>query len=364
MTASPVVAGPVVAKLVPLDAVPDALFAGAPFQSSAGWWRCVSAAGLPPDAAPLLLLADEAGRPAGLLPLCDGQHGLAGLITPYTCLFQPLAAPGVDLVALGCAFGRACAAWPVLRLDALDAGWPGWPPLLEGFAAAGWRAAWFDGFGNWHAVVPAGWEAYLAARPGALRQTIRRKLRRAERDPALGFTLARRPDEVAPALAAYQEVYRASWKPPEPYPAFTPACLAEAAASGVLRLGVLRRADQPLAAQYWILEPCPGEGKVATLLKLAHDETARSLSPGTVLTAWMIRTLLAEGVAALDFGRGDDPYKQLWATGRRQRRGLVLAQPWRPRGAAALARQALAGWRTSQRPHAGIPDPGSPPPDS
>jgi CelD/BcsL family acetyltransferase involved in cellulose biosynthesis len=325
---------------VPLVEVPAGLLAGLPFQSTAGWWRCVLAAGLPADRIPRLLLACDGAKPVGFLPLCDGPGGPAGLVTPYTCLFQPTAAPQADYVALGLAFARAVAA-PVLRLDALDPLWPGWGPLLAGFAAAGWRPAWFESFGNWHTDTPAGWPAYLAARPGALRETIRRKLGRAEASPEYRFVLARQPDEAAAALADYEVVYRSSWKPPEPFPRFNAAFVAEAAAADVLRLGVLHHAGTPIAAQYWTVETLPKKGCVATVLKLAHDENRRQLSPGTVLTAWMIRALLAEGVTALDFGRGDDPYKQLWATARRQRRGLILARPLHPRGAAALARQAL-----------------------
>jgi hypothetical protein len=334
---------------VAVDALPASLLDAAPFQSSVGWWRCVAATALAPDERPLLLLARQNGQPAGLLALRAGATGATGLVTPYTCLFQPLIAPDADLVTIGRAFGQACRTWPVLRLDALDADWPGWPGLLRGFAAAGWRAAWFDSFGNWHSRpedgAALGWEAYLTARPGALRQTVRRKLVRAERDPAQSFTLARTRHDLVTALPAYETVYRRSWKTPEPYPAFGPALLAEAAAAGVLRLGVLRQDDQPIAAQYWIVEARPDGEPTASVLKLAHDTAARALSPGTVLTAWMIRGLLEEGVTALDFGRGDDPYKQLWVSGRRQRRGLILAQPWRPQGAAALARQYLGAWR-------------------
>lgn len=345
-----------IAGFVALEAVPPALLAGAPFQSGLGWWRCVLAAGLPPGAAPRFLLASEGGRPMGMLPLCDGPDGLAGLVTPYTCLFQPMVAPGADLAALGRAFGQACAGWPVLRLDALDADWPGWPALLSGFAAAGFRAAWFDAFGNWHGDARQGWDAWLAARPGSLRETIRRKLPRAARDPALSFTLARAPDAAAAALAAYEAVYAKSWKQAEPYPAFAAAFVAEAAAAGALRVGVLSRDGEPvaapiaapIAAQYWIVDREAG-GSRATVLKLAHDEAAKSLSPGTVLTAWMIRGLLDEGVTTLDFGRGDDAYKRLWVDARRQRRGLILARPWRLRGAMALGRQTLGRWRAKTR---------------
>jgi CelD/BcsL family acetyltransferase involved in cellulose biosynthesis len=64
------------------------------------------------------------------------------------------------------------------------------------------------------------------------------------------------------------------------------------------------------------------------------------------LTALMIRHLLEEdGVRELDFGRGDDDYKRLWVSARRQRIGLILADPLHPMGLAALARQTLGRWR-------------------
>ena len=97
------------------------------------------------------------------------------------------------------------------------------------------------------------------------------------------------------------------------------------AAGGRLRLGVLRRGVDgvAVAAQYWVL----GGGQ-AWLLKLAHAEESRAASPGPALTALMVRHLLErDGVRALDFGRGDDPYKRLWVGQRRQRMGLVLADP-------------------------------------
>ena len=90
---------------------------------------------------------------------------------------------------------------------------------------------------------------------------------------------------------------------------------------------------QAVAAQYWTVA-----GGSATVLKLAHDDAWRPLSPGTVLTGHMIQGLLAEGVANLDFGRGDDDYKALWASLRRPRIGMLLANPRNPEGLLALAR--------------------------
>ena len=78
---------------------------------------------------------------------------------------------------------------------------------------------------------------------------------------------------------------------------------------------------------------------VATVLKLVHLENAKKSSPGTVLTAQMIRRLLdEEHVKALDFGRGDDPYKRTWANERRQRIGIMLMNPRRPGGLVSFCR--------------------------
>ena len=60
----------------------------------------------------------------------------------------------------------------------------------------------------------------------------------------------------------------------------------------------------------------------------------------------MLRPLLdQEHVVQIDFGRGDDAYKQGWATQRRQRVGVLLVNPWRGSGMAALTRHALGRLR-------------------
>ena len=318
-----------------LGALP--LLDGAPFQSGAGWWRAVAATAIAGRCRPAFPVVQRDGRPVLLMPLLHAPGGrLGALVTPYTCLYQPVAASPAELAPAAEALARHIG--PVLRIDAIDPAWEGWADVLRGFRRAGYRAAPFASFGNWH--EPLGgrrWDGYLADRPGALRETIRRRLRRAERDPELTFGVAG-PGEAAAYLAEYEQVHAQSWKQPEPFPAFASAFVAEAASAGVLRMAVLRRDGNPLAAQYWAVE-----GGVATVLKLAHVEAARTDSPGTVLTAWMIRRLIEdEGVSVLDFGRGDDPYKTQWATRRRQRSGLIVADPRHPRGAAALLRQAAS----------------------
>lgn len=310
------------------------------FFASRAWYDTLLAAALPEGAQPLLAVAED----ALLLPLLRQGGRLSTLVSPYTLDWRPLPAPGAGapaLVAAGRALGRALRFRAPIRLDTLDPAAPALAPLLEGCAAARLVALRFRHTGNWHEALPpgTGFEAWLATRPPALRNTIRRRLARAAKETALETAEAPGPALDA-AIAAYAEVRARSWKPGEPFPEFDAALLRVAAGLGLLRLGVLRaRADgAALAAQYWILDQ---GGRRASLLKLVHAEAARAASPGTVLTALMVRRLLDEdGVAELDLGRGDDDYKRLWVGGRRQRIGVELADPLHPAGLAALARAA------------------------
>jgi len=319
----------------------DGLFAAGPgFQSSRAWFEATIEAALPPGSHAMFLLCRDAGRPVAMLPLLQSPGGrMRGLSTVYTCLFQPLLASGLacpDVRRAGAALGAYCRRWPVVVLDAVDPLWKGLSPLLAGLRDGGLVARRFDHFGNWHQpVAGCSWPDYLAARPGQLRETIRRKTRACARDGRVRIEVVRSGDDLGPAIAAYEDVYRRSWKVPEAAPGFTAALLPRAAAAGVLRLGVLWVGTQPVAAQYWTM----ADG-TATVLKLAHDDAWRPLSPGTVLTAHMIRGLLDEGASELDFGRGDDDYKASWTSLRRPRVGVLLANPRDSRGLLALARHA------------------------
>ncbi len=322
-----------------------ALFGGDAF-STAGWYRSVAAAGLPDGALPAFLVATQAGRCVAVFPMRDGAGGLGSLTTPYSCLWHPLFAPDLDegtLQVLGAAFGRFCRRRGVTRLEAIDADAPWVAPLLAGMRSAALTPLWFAHFGNWFCSTQGlDWPAYLQQRPGRLRETIRRRTRRLMAKAE--FVLIDRPSNLDAALADYASVYARSWKAPEPFPAFNPALMRACADNGTLRLGLLRRAGTPIAAQFWIVR----DGW-AGVQKLAHDEAAHASAPGTVLTGLMIRHLLdEEHVAELDFGRGDDAYKQDWTGMRRQRHGVLLANPRRPAGIAATARHMAGRLRRRQ----------------
>lgn len=304
------------------------------------WWETAARHAMPANATLSFVIARIAHRPVALFPMRISASPAAfdAFSTPYTCLFSPSLADGLtdsEKFAVFAAFGRICRRWGTVRLDAMPANWPDLALLIAGVRSARMAVLQFDHFGNWHAMVAdMDWDRYLAGRPGALRETVRRRLRRAERQTDASFAVFASRDGIEAGIAAFESVYARSWKEPEPFPTFNAALMRAAAQAGWLRLGIWSIADRPVAAQFWIVN----RGK-ATVLKLAHDEAFKAHSPGTVLTALMLRRLLnEEGIGEIDFGRGDDPYKEGWTGQRRQRIGLMLINPLRLSGARAFGR--------------------------
>ena len=327
--------------------------------ASRAWYDTVLTNALPSGAEPVLA---ECGD-AALLPLVRQSGRMASMTTPYTLAWRPLFPDDAPTGALaaGRAFGAMIRHGPPVRLDALDPEAPGLARFLDGVAAAGLYVLRYAHFANWHEYLAEGasWAEYLQTRPSALRNTVARKLARS-RASLETEELSTPGEALERGIAAYEAVRAQSWKPHEPFPDFDRALIRALAQRGVIRLGVLRQAGNgaPLAAQYWVV----GGGR-ATVLKLAHVDAARDASPGTVLTATMIRRLIeSEGIRELDFGRGDDAYKQLWVRQRRERIGVVLADPRHPGGllavmshAAGHGRRRITAWLGSGR--RGAPSP-------
>lgn len=327
------------------------------FQAGAPWFALQLGACLEPGDRPrLLAIEDAGGRPALLLPLrrCAraarfrGTRELASACSVFTTRFEPPSPAGACAAAwqATAASLREADGYDVLDLNALPRDGAAFAALRDALAAAGFIVRPYFHFGNWYeAVGGIGFEDYMARRPSALRNTVRRKRRSLEREHVLEFPLWRDAADLQRAIETYERVYAASWKTPEPYPGFMPGLIRAAAAAGALRLGACLVDGVPAAVQLWLVA-----GGRATIFKLAYDERFRDASVGSLLTAEMARHALeADRVEEIDFGRGDDAYKRDWLAERRERWGLLAFHPRRPRALAAAALQGLAGLRPRRR---------------
>ena len=205
--------------------------------------------------------------------------------------------------------------------------------LAAAFRAAGWLVDVEPRTGSWRIdTTGMSFEDYWASRPGKLRSTFKRRAK------AAGLEIEIYDRFNPEAWAAYEAVYRASWKPEEGSFPFLRALAEQEGAAGALRLGIARKDGVPIAAQLWLVE-----NKEATIHKLAYAESAKELSPGTILGHAMFRHAIdTDRVRTIDYGTGDEPYKSDWMAERRQLWTLTARNPRTLRGLAGALRAKAA----------------------
>ena len=220
--------------------------------------------------------------------------------------------------------------------------------IKKGFKSAGWLVDDYFCFGNWYQPVePGNYSGYLAERPSALKNTLKRAEKKLNKSSGFRLDIIQTADEqLAIAIDAFNKVYKQSWKQPEPYPDFISGLCQLAAQNGWLRLGLIFLDDQPIAAQLWLVVE-----KKAYIVKLAYDKKFNQTSAGTVLSGALFRHVIdVDRVEVLDYLIGDDSYKRDWMSHRRERRGVVAFNPKCPLGMAkAILHFAGKYWRKLQR---------------
>lgn len=292
--------------------------------------------------------AIDSNRKALVLPLRFAKQGLVKSIEAlsnfYTSIYSPLQTPGSDgfiLRHILATATRECGNAHVMRFAPMDPSSPVYAHLLNELRAIGWTPFSFRCFGNWFLDVKDNWDGYLKRRSANMRSTIKR---RSKEFAAAGGVLEviTAVEDVDRAIAAFQDVYSASWKAPEPYPEFIPSLIRKLAAMGSLRLGIACLNGKAVAAQLWIV--C---GNKASIFKLAYHEDYAAYSPGTVLTGHLMRHVIEQDrVTEVDFLKGDDPHKRIWMSARRERLGIVAYNPATIIGFFLLVKEVL--WRLAK----------------
>ena len=280
------------------------------------------------------------------LSLDPAQPGwLRGLSNYYASLDSLMHTTTADRTAAARAVLRRlrsdqpeCAVLQLAPLDQESGDTAAWREALR---AEGWYTKQYFCFGNW--TLPCEGTAfadYMKARDSQLYNTWSRKAKKFKADGSgeARLQIAMRPEDVGPAMDAYEAVYAKSWKNAEPYPNFVRGWAEVCAREGWLRLGVAWVGDVPIAAQFWFTV-----NRHAYIFKLAYDEEFAKWSAGTVLTAHLMKqSLEVDRVVEVDYLTGDDPYKKSWMTQRRERVGLLACRLNSPRGLAVAAREVAA----------------------
>lgn len=293
------------------------------------WFRLL-AAHCPPPGRLLVARAEKDGRAAWLFLSVEGKAAEA-----YAAWYSLRVGVAGDRQSdVMTALARALRARGLSGVDLAPLDDP--EPLRAAFDAAGWVTRLDPKTGNWRIGTEGmRFADYWASRPGQLRSTFKRRAKAA----ALEIVIH---DRFNPAAwADYEAVYRVSWKPDEGSFAFLRALAEQEGQAGTLRLGLAYQDGTPIAAQLWTIEH--GE---ATIHKLAYAESAKALSPGTILGEAMFRRAIdTDRVKLIDYGTGDDAYKADWMAERRQLWRLRAFNPATIRGLFGAARALAGRWR-------------------
>ncbi|WP_194713701.1 GNAT family N-acetyltransferase [Noviherbaspirillum soli] len=283
------------------------------------------------------------GNLAFVLPLREaagrrGMRQLEGLSNWYSSLYGPVGSDEAGLRQAMTALAAAIAAerprWDILDLHPLDPEDPSFEALLQALRAAGMATQRYFCFHNWYLDVAGRcYDDYAAGLPSRLKNTLKRKGRQLEKSGRARFEIVTGGAQLESAIAAYEQVYAASWKSPEPSSDFMPGLMRLCAGQGWLRLGIATVDNEPAAAQLWIV--CAG---VASIYKLAYDEKFASLSIGSLLTERLMRQVIdIDRVREVDYLTGDDAYKRDWMSHSRERCGIIAFNLRSVRGIAAAA---------------------------
>lgn len=242
------------------------------------------------------------------LPLRREKGGaLSGLANWYSFSIRPLftgpahpGARGAALQALFAGLRRKAARltlYPVPEIEGVNG------DVEIALRAAGWWVkATPAGDRHWLDLAGMTHDDWWESRPGALKNTVKRKAKKGVVD----IQLLTQFDPGS--WAAYESIYAASWKPEEGDPALLRAFAEAESWRGTFRMGIARIEGIPVAAQYWTVE----DG-TAFIHKLAHVEDNLKASPGTLLSAALFRHVIEiDGVKRVDFGTGNDSYKKDW----------------------------------------------------
>ena len=270
------------------------------------------------------------------LPLkLDSRTGQAhALANFYTSTYTPIIQSdycGPLLVAL-LRFLADQERFTALTLSPMDSQAPFFTEVVPLLEDAGWTGVHhYACFADWtHSLEEANFQAYLSSRPSRLNNTINRKTRSFFKHGRGRMEVLNGGEQLEYGIQTFVSIYERSWKTKEPFTAFMPELIRLSARRGWLRLGLAYYDDIPVASQVWLVS-----GAVAYIYKLAHLDEYAQLSPGTVLSAFMLeRTIDQDSIATVDFLTGDDDYKKDWMSHRGERKGVAAYNPRTLRGRA------------------------------
>jgi len=206
---------------------PDSFFA------LPAWYDLMARYGVPRATEIRAYTAERPDSAAALLAqtmMGDDGRNLASLTNAHSLEHGILHSLGADLeTSLAAILSEMLAErphWDCLSLSELDPREPSYAALVDALRHAGLLVEHCFSSGTWYEdTAGLSFPDYVSARPSELRNTWHRKRRKLERGNRLTTSFVDDDKGLDQAVADYETVYAASWKPPEFFPDFVPALI-------------------------------------------------------------------------------------------------------------------------------------------
>jgi len=216
--------------------------------------------------------------------------------------------------------GLERAPWPLLWFDLVPFETPRWESLVGGLAARGLAADVHPRYRIGQVEIHGSFDDYFAGRSKALRQSVRKRLRRLERDGPVELKVYSEltPEEIEPRLRQAFEIENRGWKKAAGGSVLgTPGIFEfyrrqarQLAEWGHLRLAILEHSAKPIAFEFgWAAKG------VYYSFKVGYDPAYRQYGPGHLLRMRLIAALHeTPGHALVDFQGPLNDALSSWST--------------------------------------------------
>ena len=317
-----------------LEATPDSVLGlidrqeGLEFFRSQAWFRNFDRHGLYPGMSLETFVVGGSQNPQGL-SIAVRPENPTGLLKPATLQFahpdqiefqayaaSPSITQGEIVERIIAAVSEGEAHADVLRIGSFDTREPFMAEVRQILQRQGFLTQRYFVCANWYEDVNgASADEYLAARPKTLHDIVKRRSKRLEKQAAGQIQILHGGDQLAMGIADYVRIAAASWQGRNIMARdYLPTVLKLAASHGVLRLGLIYVDGRPAGAQI-----CLVSGGMARFYRTAFDPQFRRFSVGTLIIHDMVRHVIdVDKVERIDFGIGDQAYKEAWAGTRRE----------------------------------------------
>lgn len=321
----------------------DAMAAGNIFQESSWlvpWWNAYGG-----NCSTLILTAyDQGGRLAGILPLYrDHRYGQASTLRSMgdgeACSdYTSVIAAAEDCQAVADAMADWLLdvhrdphwGWNTIILDGVVTGDPAIEALLRRAAARGAITHQLERCSVWRRPLTDTWDEHVQSLSKARRRRTRRMCDTLARLEPDGPRTAETPEQLRQMLCVLEDLHQLRWaavgRPgcfsSDRFGRFVRAMATDFFEQQRLRLCWLEVAGRPMAAELQVLG-----GGVLYCYTAGMDPDGRDLQAGHLLNISTARWAYENGIEALDFLRGDEPYKESWRATPRMLSQCRIAAP-------------------------------------